>query len=264
MARRLIEVESVSKSFSIPSVRRETVREHLFGLLEPRRFERLTVLDDVSFELREGETVGIMGRNGCGKSTLLKILCGIYTADSGHVRVDAGITPILELGVGWNPELDAVDNIFLIGAVMGLSMRVVDASLNEILRFAEVERFARLKLKHYSSGMASRLAYAIAFHAVREVLVLDEIFAVGDGGFKTKCQDRYQALRARGHSVVLVSHDPRSIELFCDRALLLENGRIVAQGPGPIVANAYLELMAGGRERQDPDNVASPDELRRQ
>ncbi len=119
----LIEVDAVSKSFEIPSVRRETVREHLFGVLEPRKFERLQVLDRVSFELRAGETLGIMGRNGCGKSTLLKILCGIYTPDAGAVRVHTGITPILELGVGWNPELDAIDNVFLIGTVMGLSLR---------------------------------------------------------------------------------------------------------------------------------------------
>ncbi len=192
MARTVVEVDAISKSFEIPSVHRETLREHLFGVLEPRKFERLQVLDRVSFELRAGETLGIMGRNGCGKSTLLKVLCGIYTPDAGEVRVETGITPILELGVGWNPELDAIDNIFLIGSIMGLSLRAIDASIDGILAFAEVERFARLKLKHYSSGMASRLAYAIAFEAVREVLVLDEIFAVGDAGFKAKCEERYR------------------------------------------------------------------------
>jgi ABC-type polysaccharide/polyol phosphate transport system ATPase subunit len=243
MARPLLEVESVSKSFSIPSVKRETVREHLFGLLEPRRVERLTVLDDVSFELYEGETLGIMGRNGCGKSTLLKILCGIYAADRGEVHAHAGITPILELGVGWNPELDAIDNIFLIGAVMGLSLRAVDASMTEILAFAEVQRFARLKLKHYSSGMASRLAYAIAFHAVREVLVLDEIFAVGDAGFRAKCEERYRELRRAGHTVVIVSHDPNTIVTFCDRAFLLDCGRILVHGSATHVVERYLSLL---------------------
>ena len=162
MSAPLIEIDAVSKSFEIPSVRRETVREHLFGVLEPRKFERLQVLDRVSFELRAGETLGIMGRNGCGKSTLLKILCGIYTPDAGAVRVHTGITPILELGVGWNPELDAIDNVFLIGSVMGLSLRDIQARLDSILGFAELERFANLKLKHYSSGMAARLAYAAA------------------------------------------------------------------------------------------------------
>jgi len=243
VARALVEVDGVSKSFSIPSVRRETVREHLFGVLEPRKFERLTVLNNVSFALREGETLGIMGRNGCGKSTLLKILCGIYAADAGEVRVHAGLTPILELGVGWNPELDAIDNVFLIGSVMGLSLRQVESSLDEILAFAEVERFARLKLKHYSSGMASRLAYAIAFHAVRDVLVLDEIFAVGDAGFRAKCEKRYRALRDQGHSVVIVSHEPRVIATFCDRAMLLDSGSIVQHGPGAEIASLYTATL---------------------
>ncbi len=243
MGTSLIEVDGVYKSFAIPSMRRETVREHLFGVLEPRTFDTLTVLDGVSFDLREGETLGIMGRNGCGKSTLLKILCGIYTADRGEVRVHAGLTPILELGVGWNPELDAIDNIFLIGAVMGLSLRAVESSLGEILAFAEVERFARLKLKHYSSGMASRLAYAIAFHAVRDILVLDEIFAVGDAGFKAKCEERYRALRRIGRSVIVVSHDPRTVTEFCDRAILIERGRIAAEGTGAELGHRYLEML---------------------
>jgi len=243
MASALIEVHGVSKSFEIPSVRRETVREHLFGVLEPRRFQRLQVLDRVSFELRAGETLGIMGRNGCGKSTLLKILCGIYMPDAGEVRVHTGITPILELGVGWNPELDAIDNVFLIGTVMGLSLRAVESRLAQILAFAEVEKFARLKLKHYSSGMASRLAYAVAFEAVREVLVLDEIFAVGDAGFRAKCEQRYRQLREDGHAVIVVSHEARVITTFCDRALLLDAGRIALEADGKDVANLYTATL---------------------
>jgi ABC-2 type transport system ATP-binding protein len=243
MSATLIEVDAVSKSFEIPSVRRETVREHLFGVLEPRKFERLQVLDRISFELKAGETLGIMGRNGCGKSTLLKILCGIYAPDAGQVQVHAGITPILELGVGWNPELDAIDNVFLIGTVMGLSLRDVEAELESILAFAEVERFARLKLKHYSSGMASRLAYAVAFHAVREILVLDEIFAVGDAGFKSKCEERYQQLRNEGHATVMVSHDPRAVSLFCERAIILDGSRVAFQGTGHAAAIRYLDMF---------------------
>jgi ABC-2 type transport system ATP-binding protein len=243
MAAPLIEVDAVSKSFEIPTVRRETVREHLFGVLEPRKFERLQVLDRISFELKAGETLGIMGRNGCGKSTLLKILCGIYEPDAGQVRVHAGITPILELGVGWNPELDAIDNVFLIGTVMGLSLRDIEAQLESILAFAEVERFARLKLKHYSSGMASRLAYAVAFHAVREILVLDEIFSVGDAGFKAKCEERYQQLRNEGHATVLVSHDPRAVSLFCERAIILDGSCVAFQGTGHAAAIRYLDMF---------------------
>jgi ABC-2 type transport system ATP-binding protein len=239
----LVEVQRVSKAFTIPSVRRDTVREHVFGLLRPRRFERLQVLDDVSFELRRGETLGIMGRNGSGKSTLLKILCGIYPPDTGRVEVRGFITPILELGVGWNSELDAIDNVFLIGAVMGLSPSEIKSSMDDILAFAELERFAKLKLKHYSSGMGMRLAYAVAFRAVREVLVLDEVFEVGDAGFRQRCQERYEELRARGHTVVIVTHDPRIVRKYCNRALLLDGGRVVRSGDPNHVADSYLSAL---------------------
>jgi len=239
----VIEVEAVSKAFRIPTVRRDTVREHVLGVLEPRQFERLQVLDQVSFRVEPGEALGIMGRNGGGKSTLLKIICGVYLPDDGRVVRRAPITPILELGVGWNPELDAVDNVCLFGSVMGLSLRDIRRSMDRILEFAELERFANLKLKHYSSGMSSRLGYAVAFEAARDVLVLDEIFAVGDAGFRAKCEARFRALHAAGHAVVLVSHDPRSIGEFCDRALLLEGGRIEMDGRAADVADRYLSLL---------------------
>jgi len=243
VAAALVEIAGVSKGFWIPTVQRHTVREHVFAAFRPRRFDRLTVLDNVSFELRRGEALGIMGRNGCGKSTLLKIVCGVYAADRGRVVARAPITPILELGVGWNPDLDAVDNIFLIGSVMGLSLREIRASVDEVLAFAELEKFANLKLKHYSSGMSSRLAYSVAFKAVREVLVLDEIFAVGDAGFKARCEERYRQLRASGRTVLIVSHDPRTIGAFCDRALLLDGGRIVADGQADKVAEQYVSVV---------------------
>ena len=146
---------------------------------------------------------------------------------------------MLELGVGWNPELDAIDNVLLVGSVMGLSLAEIRRSLDEILAFAELERFANMKLKHYSSGMSARLGYAVAFKAVRDVLVLDEIFAVGDAGFKARCERRYRELRSNGHSVIIVSHDPRIVATFCDRAVLLEGaphrrGRPGAADRGPL------------------------------
>jgi len=240
MSTPLVQVDNVSKTFRIPRVRRDTVREHIFGLFDRRRFDDLHALDRVSLDLHPGETLGIMGRNGCGKSTLLKVLCGIYGADTGKVRVRGGITPILQLGVGWNPELDAIDNVYLIASVMGLSLTAIRESLDEILAFAELERFARLPLKHYSSGMASRLAYAVAFRAVREVLVLDEIFAVGDAGFRLKCEERYRQLHQDGHTVVLVSHDARVVSSFCSRAILMDAGRVVLEGSGQEIAARYL------------------------
>jgi ABC-type polysaccharide/polyol phosphate transport system ATPase subunit len=184
-----------------------------------------------------------MGANGAGKSTLLKILCGIYVPDSGEVISRAPITPILELGIGWNPELDAIDNILLMGTIMGLSLAELRRDLDEILEFAELTPFARMHLKHYSSGMAARLGYAVAFKAVREVLVLDEILAVGDAGFKQRCEERYRQLRARGHSAIVVSHNPEIIASFCDRALLLESGRFVMEGPSERVAASYLARL---------------------
>lgn len=241
----VIEVEGVSKAFMIPSVRRDTVREHVLSLFEPRRFERLQVLDGVTFSVAPGEAVGIMGRNGCGKSTLLKIVCGIYGPDSGRVTVRAPVTPILELGVGWHPELDAVDNVYLIGSVMGLTLAQIRRRMEAILAFAELERFANLKLKHYSSGMAARLGYSVAFEAVRDVLVLDELLAVGDAGFRAKCEARYAALRRQGYTAVIVSHDPRIVTNACDRAILLRNGRIEAAASAHDVVQAYLQGVPG-------------------
>jgi ABC-type polysaccharide/polyol phosphate transport system ATPase subunit len=185
-----------------------------------------------------------MGRNGSGKSTLLKILCGIYRADRGTLIVRSPVTPILELGLGWNPELDGVDNVLLIGTAMGLSLRQARRSLDEILAFAGLERFAGMPLKHYSSGMAARLAYSVAFKAVRDVLVLDEVFAVGDQEFRARCEARYRELSAQGHTVVLVSHEPRIVSAFCTRAVLLEGGTIVKEGSGEDVVRDYAERMA--------------------
>ena len=243
MRRPVIEAAGVAKSFAIPSSRRDTVREHALDFFRRRPLERLRVLESITFELRRGESLGLMGRNGSGKSTLLKIVAGIYPADAGRVDVHAAVTPILELGVGWNPDLDAIDNIELLGSVMGMTLKQLRAATREILEFAELEKFAHLELRHYSSGMAARLAYAVAFRAVREILILDEVFAVGDAGFKERCQQRYRDLHRAGHSMLLVSHEPRTIAAFCDRALLLEGGQIVLAGPAETVANRYLELL---------------------
>lgn len=240
---KIIEVNALRKTFSIPSVRRDTVRAHALDLFRPRPVERIRVLDGVTFSVAPGEAVGIMGRNGCGKSTLLKILSGIYQPDDGMVVVRAGVTPILQLGIGWEANLAAIDNIYLLGSAMGLTLREIRHSVDEILAFAELERFANLELRHYSSGMAARLAYAVAFQAVREVLVLDEIFAVGDASFTRRCQERYRELSARGHTVLLVSHDDQIISKFCTRALLLDAGSIVMDDTGTAVAAEYLRRL---------------------
>jgi ABC-type polysaccharide/polyol phosphate transport system ATPase subunit len=244
----VIEARDVSKSFRIPSVRRETVREHVLGFFRPPPVETLQVLRQVSLEVRRGETVGIMGRNGSGKSTLLKILCGIYEADAGTVVARAPVSPILDLGIGWNPELNAVDNVMILATILGMTLREARASLEEILVFAGVEKFANLEVKFFSNGMAARLAYSVAFKAARELLIIDEIFAVGDAGFKARCEERYRSLSAQGYTVVFVSHDPLIVSAFCKRALLLEGGKIVMSDTGKQVADAYVRVASQAAE----------------
>lgn len=240
-----IDVREVSKHFVVPATRRHTLREHALDLFRPQAREELTVLDRVSVAVHRGEALGVMGRNGSGKSTLLKIIAGIYQPDAGAVTVRGGVTPVLELGVGFNPELSAVDNVYLLGTVMGLSLAEVRRALDDVLRFAEVERFARQKVQHFSSGMAARLAYAVAFQAVREILILDEIFAVGDAGFQAQCEARYRSLAEAGHTIVLVSHDPSAIANLCTRAVLLDGGRVVMDDDAAVVSREYMRLVAG-------------------
>jgi ABC-2 type transport system ATP-binding protein len=243
----VLDIQEIHKSFSIPTVKLDTLREHIlnsFRLRKPLRNRReLRVLSGVSFSVTAGETVGIMGRNGSGKSTLLKIITGIYQPDRGAVQCAMPITPILDLGVGWNPELDAIDNIYLLGTVMGLTLRELKTAKDEILEFAGLQEFSRLELKHYSSGMAVRLGYSVAFRAVRGLLILDEVFAVGDMEFKERCYKRYEEIRRAGHTVLMVSHNPEDIERFCDRAILLDGGKVVQEGSGSEIAHAYSRLL---------------------
>lgn len=242
-----LDVQEIHKSFSIPAVKLDTVREHILNSFKMRKHLRnrreLRVLSGVSFSVKAGETVGIMGRNGSGKSTLLKIVTGIYQPDRGAIQCAMPITPILDLGVGWNPELDAIDNVYLLGTVMGLTLRELKTAKNEILEFAGLQEFSRLELKHYSSGMAMRLAYSVAFRAVCGLLILDEVFAVGDMEFKERCYKRYEEIRQAGHTVLMVSHSPADIERFCDRAILLDGGKIVQEGSGQEIAHAYVQLL---------------------
>lgn len=242
-----LNIQGIHKSFFIPTIKLDTVREHILSSFRMRKYLRnrreLRVLSDVSFSVKAGETIGIMGRNGSGKSTLLKIISGIYQPDRGVVQCALPITPILELGVGWNAELDAIDNIYLLGTVMGLTLRELTTAKDEILEFAGLKEFSRLELKHYSSGMAIRLAYSVAFRAVRGLLILDEVFAVGDREFKERCYKRYEEIRRAGHTVLMVSHDPADIGRFCARAILLEAGKVVQEGSGQEIARAYVQLL---------------------
>jgi ABC-2 type transport system ATP-binding protein len=239
----ILAVEGVRKSFRIPAVHRDTVRQHALALFRRRPFRELRVLDDVSLDVRAGESVAIMGRNGSGKSTLLRLIAGIYRPDRGRITCRAPLSAILELGIGWNPELDAIDNLYLVGGVMGLTRAEIRGAMAEILAFADVETFARTKLTHYSTGMAARLAYAVAFYTVREVLLLDEIFAVGDVAFRARCETRYRELAAAGHTILLVTHEERIATTFCERAVLLERGTVAMDGASEKVAAEYVRLL---------------------
>ena len=245
----VVSVRNVAKSFRIPAPDRQTVRENLLGFLRPRATQEMRALDGISFTVEKGSAVGILGRNGSGKTTLMRILAGIYLPDRGAVEIAAPDTPILGLGVGWNEELDAIDNVCLLGTVLGFSLAELRAGMDEILEFAELERFATTPLRQYSSGMKVRLAYAVAFRSVSDILLLDEVFAVGDAGFKKRCRQRCETFKAAGHTTLLVSHDPDEVRSFCERGILLENGKIMVDDTADRAVEAYLALLDGAPRR---------------
>jgi ABC-type polysaccharide/polyol phosphate transport system ATPase subunit len=234
-----IEATRVSKTFWIPHEQRARLKEYFAHPLRRVAFERNDVLRDISFEVAEGEFFGVVGPNGSGKSTLLKVLAGIYRADAGHVRISGRLSPFIELGVGFNPEFSARTNIEINGMLMGLTRRQVAERFDAILDFAGLERFVDQQLKNYSSGMLLRLAYSVAIQVPSEILLLDEALAVGDAEFQEKCFDTFETMRAEGKTVILVSHDLGAVSRFCDRALLLRGGEIVAIGEPDEVIDAY-------------------------
>ena len=234
-----VEVRGVSKTFQIPHEHRTTFKEYFLHPLRRTTHEQNRALVDVTFSVADGEFFGIIGPNGSGKSTLLKILAGIYRADSGVVRVHGLLSPFIELGVGFNPELTARDNIRVNGTLLGLTRREIDARFDEIIGFAELERFVDQKLKNFSSGMHVRLAYSIAIQVPFEILLLDEVLAVGDQSFQEKCFATFDRFRDEGKTIVFVSHDLEAVGRFCDRALLLEGGVVQAIGPTEEVVDGY-------------------------
>jgi len=234
-----IEVQDVSKAFVLPHQRRTSAKD---VFLHPfRKIDRdwVRALEDITFTVEPGEFFGIIGANGSGKSTLLRILAGIYRADSGVVRVSGKLSPFIELGVGFNFDLNARDNIRINGTLLGLTPRELDERFDEIVGFAELERFVDQKLRNYSSGMQLRLAYSIAIQVDFDILLLDEVLAVGDQAFQEKCFATFERFRAEGKTVVFVSHDLGAVASFCDRALLLAGGRTVALGPADQVIETY-------------------------
>jgi len=241
-ARPVVEAFGVSKTFRIPHERREKLKDYV---LHPRAsYEENQALSNMDVSVRSGEFFGIIGPNGSGKSTLLKILAGIYRPTTGSVRITGSLTPFIELGVGFHPELSGRDNVRINGTLLGMTKADLDAKFDEIFEFAEVERFVDQKLKDYSTGMHQRLAYAVAVQMPSQILFLDEVLAVGDERFHRKCHNTFLKMQAEKKTVVLVTHDLPWVNAFCDRALLLRNGRAEMCGPSGDVIEHYLETQA--------------------
>jgi len=189
--------------------------------------------------VKKGEFFGIIGRNGSGKSTLLKVLAGIYQPDKGEVKINGMISPFLELGIGFNPELSGRDNVYLNATVLGMTKKQIDEKFDAIVAFSELERFIDQKLKNYSSGMQVRLAFSVAIHANREILLMDEVLAVGDELFQKKCLEQFGKIKASGKTIVFVSHDADAVRNYCDRVMLLRSGKVMGIGDPAEVSREY-------------------------
>jgi ABC-2 type transport system ATP-binding protein len=249
----VIEARGIEKRFRIPSHRIDSLKEraaHPFSTVEYREHRALT---GISFDVRQGEFFGIVGRNGSGKSTLLKILASIYRADAGRVRMAGRMAPFIELGVGFNPELTARENTVLNGVLMGLSLREARRRLDAVLEFAELEDFVDLKLKNYSSGMMVRLAFSVMVQADADIMLVDEVLAVGDAAFGQKCMDVFHARRRAGKTIVLVTHDMTTVQALCHRAMLLHDGELQHTGEPEETALRYLRLNFGAAAVQSTD-----------
>ena len=240
-----ITVTNLHKSFRLPTEHSSGLKQALFNRLRGvKGFTEQKVLKGLDFEIQQGEFLGIVGRNGSGKSTLLKILAGIYYPEKGTVTINGNLIPFIELGVGFNPELTGRENVYMNGALLGFSNAEMDKMYKDIWKFAELEPFQDQKLKNYSSGMQVRLAFSIAIRARGDILLLDEVLAVGDAAFQQKCTDYFKSLKKNHQTVVLVTHSMENVRKFCTRAILLDDGKIVKDGDPNDIADAYLKLWS--------------------
>ena len=238
-----ITVKNLSKTFRLPGERRGTLRERLMKMHLRNEVEARKTLDSVSFEVMEGEFFGIIGRNGSGKSTLLKVLAGIYQPDKGsQVTIHGRIAPMLELGVGFNPELTGRENVHLNATILGLDRAQIRERYDRIVEFAELRDFMELQVKHYSSGMSVRLAFAVAMQVDAPILLLDEVLAVGDFVFAEKCFAHFEECRRKGRTIILVTHSAESMERFADRAMLIHRSKLHAIGNPHEVLEKYKAL----------------------
>jgi ABC-2 type transport system ATP-binding protein len=238
-----ISVDSVSKTFKLPHEKHSSVKSLFVNFYRRRKtYELQRALNDVSFQINKGEFFGIVGRNGSGKSTLLKLIAGIYSPSKGSIKINGSLTPFIELGVGFNKELTGRENVFLNGALLGFSRKQMKAMYKDIVEFAELEKFMDQKLKNYSSGMQVRLAFSIAIRAQSDILLLDEVLAVGDDAFKRKCLEYFEQIKRDGRTVIFVTHDMNSMKQYCDKAILVDSGKIVESGSPEYIAEKYIQI----------------------
>lgn len=237
-------VKDLYKTFKLPHEKHSGIKQAAVGMFRGKRgYEVQKVLNDISFEIKKGEFFGIVGRNGSGKSTLLKLLAGIYSPDKGLVQVNGSLTPFIELGVGFNPELTGRENVFMNGALLGFDHAQMAEMYDDIVDFAELPDFMDQKLKNYSSGMQVRLAFSIAIRAQSDILLLDEVLAVGDAIFQKKCYEYFKKLKKDKKTVIFVSHDVNALYEYCDRGILIEEGRIVCEGKINTVIDKYIDSL---------------------
>lgn len=238
-----IRVSKVSKSFRLPHEKVGSIKNLILNVFKfgNRTFETQQVLKNVSLEIKPGDFFGIVGKNGGGKSTMLKLLAGIYTPNQGAIEVNGKLTAFIELGVGFNPELTGRDNVYLSGALLGFSEAQVNDMYDDIVSFAELDKFMDQKLKNYSSGMQVRLAFSIAIRARSDILILDEVLAVGDAAFQQKCYNYFEELKSSGKTVVFVSHDMGAVKRFCNRAAYIRGGKVVKVGTPENISLLYIE-----------------------
>jgi len=240
----VIIVNNISKKFYIPHEKKITVFQNIVGLMKRQfDYEEFWALKNIGFEVKRGEAFGIIGRNGSGKSTLLKILAKVLYPDSGSITLSGKIASFLELGVGFQPELTAQENVYIYSSILGLSHKQVDKIYDEIFNFAELKKFENMKLKNFSSGMYMRLAFSTALYAVPDILLTDEVFAVGDESFQKKCQNKINEFKTKGKTIVFVSHNLVMVKQVCQRSLLLNEGQIITMGNTEKVINDYLAML---------------------
>jgi ABC-2 type transport system ATP-binding protein len=253
----VVAVEGAYKTFRIPHQQYHTFKERAIHPFRSRTYDAFHALNDVSLRVPQGEFFGIVGRNGSGKSTLLKCLAGIYQLDGGSLKIDGRVSPFIELGVGFNPDLAARDNVIINAVMMGLSRDEARRRFDDILAFAELEEFVDLKLKNYSSGMAVRLGFATATQVDAEILLVDEVLAVGDASFQQKCFEVFQRMKDEGKTILFVTHAMNLVERFCDRAMLLERGRVLSVGDPREIGLLYNQVNFGDPVHERPAGTDS-------